>query len=72
MLGEVLHESNLIFDFFIASNDSTKANKANHDSMVVFKSDSVQECVCEIIYPDPSRTICRIRQLYILDYVHVE
>jgi hypothetical protein len=40
VLGEVLHESNLIFDFFIASYDSTKANKANHDS-AVFKGGSV-------------------------------
>lgn len=29
-------------------------------------------CVCEIIHPDPSRTICKITLLYISVYVHVE
>jgi trans-aconitate methyltransferase len=54
---------------------SNRAVRTTQLRMDVIQFDSnIQECVCvcDIIYPDPSRTICRLQQLYVSVYVHVK
>jgi hypothetical protein len=41
VLGNIFHDSNLIFDLFVASDYPAKGSEANKDAMSIFISDSV-------------------------------